>query len=105
MVGMLPWKISPVEPSSVMTSPAPSVTPPSRTLPSANSSAPQPATQHLPMPRATTAACDVMPPSAVRMPRAACMPWMSSGEVSRRTRITSTPCAARSSAASALNTI
>ena len=31
-------------------------------------SAPQPATQHLPMPRATTAACDVMPPRAVRMP-------------------------------------
>ena len=29
---------------------------------------PQPATQHLPMPRATTAAWEVMPPRAVRMP-------------------------------------
>ena len=34
------------------------------------------------MPRATTAACEVMPPRVVRMPAAACMPGMSSGEVS-----------------------
>ena len=47
-----------------------------------------PTTQHLPMPRATTAACEVMPPVAVRMPAAACMPPMSSGLVSARTRIT-----------------
>ena len=31
------------------------------------------------MPRATTAACEVMPPRAVTMALAACMPWMSSG--------------------------
>ncbi len=31
------------------------------------------------MPRATTAAWLVMPPRVVRMPTAACMPWMSSG--------------------------
>ena len=43
------------------------------------------------MPRATTAACEVMPPRAVRMPAAAFMPWMSSGEVSVRTRITLSP--------------
>ena len=40
------------------------------------------------MPRATTAACEVMPPRVVRMPSAACMPWMSSGLVSTRTRMT-----------------
>ena len=43
------------------------------------------------MPRATTAAWLVMPPRAVRMPAAACMPWMSSGLVSMRTRMTSRP--------------
>jgi hypothetical protein len=37
-------------------------------------SAPAPETQGLPMPRATTAAWLVMPPRAVRMPLAACMP-------------------------------
>ncbi len=52
---------------------------------------PAPETQGRPMPRATTAAWLVMPPRAVRMPRAACMPWMSSGEVSSRTRITASP--------------
>ena len=48
----------------------------------------RPTTHGLPMPRATTAACEVMPPVAVRMPCAASMPWMSSGVVSLRTRIT-----------------
>ena len=48
----------------------------------------------LPMPRATTAACEVMPPVAVRMPWAASMPWMSSGVVSLRTRMTFSPVAA-----------
>ena len=43
------------------------------------------------MPRATTAACEVMPPRVVRMPSAACMPWMSSGVVSTRTRMTLRP--------------
>ena len=47
------------------------------------------------MPRATTAAWLVMPPRAVRMPSAACMPWMSSGLVSMRTRITVSPVALR----------
>ena len=55
-------------------------------------------TQHLPMPRATTALCEVMPPRAVRMPTAAFMPWMSSGDVSVRTRITCSPFCAQSSA-------
>ena len=47
------------------------------------------------MPRATTAAWLVMPPRVVRMPLAACMPWMSSGLVSMRTRMTASPLAAR----------
>ena len=57
------------------------------------------------MPRATTAAWLVMPPRVVRIPLAAFMPWMSSGLVSIRTRITASPLAARLSASSALNTI
>ena len=57
------------------------------------------------MPRATTAACEVMPPRVVRMPSAACMPWMSSGEVSTRTRMTFLPCDFSFSASSAENTI
>ena len=65
---------------------------------------PAPATQGLPMPRATTAAWLVMPPVEVRMPSAACMPWMSSGLVSRRTRITFSPVRACFSASSAVNT-
>ena len=40
------------------------------------------------MPRATTAACEVRPPRVVRMPAALCMPAMSSGDVSMRTRMT-----------------
>ena len=43
------------------------------------------------MPRATTAACEVLPPRLVRTPRAAIMPCRSSGVVSRRTRMTSSP--------------
>ena len=57
------------------------------------------------MPRATTAACEVMPPRVVRMPSAACMPWMSSGEVSTRTRMTFLSLALSVSASSAENTI
>src|SRR2546425_11742021 len=50
-----------------------------------------PHTHVLPMPRATTAACEVLPPREVRMPAAAIMPLRSSGFVSRRTRITDSP--------------
>ena len=56
-----------------------------------SSSAPQ--TQVLPMPRATTAACEVLPPRAVRMPLAAIMPPRSSGLVSLRTSSTCSPLA------------
>ena len=57
------------------------------------------------MPRATTAACEVMPPRAVRIPAASSMPFRSSGEVSMRTRIAFWPVLASSfSASSAKNT-
>ena len=60
--------------------------------------------QHLPMPRATTAAWVVIPPRAVSMPAAAFMPWMSSGEVSVRTSRTCSPFWCHSAAAFAVNT-
>ena len=56
------------------------------------------------MPRATTAAWLVMPPRAVTIARAACMPLISSGLVSTRTRITSSPLAAMLKASSESNT-
>jgi len=65
----------------------------------------QPETQHSPMPRATTAACEVMPPRTVRMPSAAFMPSMSSGLVSRRTRTHFSPFFLYDFASSAVKTI
>ena len=56
------------------------------------------------MPRATTAACEVLPPRAVRMPSAAIIPCTSSGLVSIRTRMTFSPCFAISSARPASKT-
>ncbi len=53
----------------------------------------QPTTQGFPQPRATTAAWLALPPVAVRMPLARCMPATSSGLVSLRTsRIGSSGC-------------
>ena len=63
-----------------------------------------PATHGLPMPRATTAACEVMPPWAVTMPFAWIRPWMSAAAVSQRTRITLSPALPRRSAVSASST-
>ena len=57
-----------------------------------STSSPAPTTDGLPIWRPTTAACEVMPPVAVRTPCATHMPWMSSGTVSRRTRMTGLPC-------------
>ena len=68
-------------------------------------SASHPATQGFPIPRATTAACEVIPPCAVRTPREWISPWMSSGVVSQRTRMTSSPALPFSSARSASSTI
>ena len=105
-VGTRPAITSPEEPSSVMISPSRNSRLPARSTPAPTSMEipPAPETQGRPIPRATTAACDVMPPRAVRMPRAACIPWISSGDVSTRTRMTSSPAAARVTALSAVNT-
>ena len=67
--------------------------------------APAPETQHLPIPRATTAACEVIPPLAVTIPSAAAMPARSSGLVSMRTMTTRCPSACHLAASSAKNTI
>ncbi len=67
-------------------------------------SSPAPATQHFPQPRATTAAWLVEPPVDVRIPAAACIPWISSGLVSRRTRMTLSPSSERATAPSAIKT-
>ena len=63
---------------------------------------PQPTIQHLPHPRATSAAWDVIPPLAVRIASAACIPCTSSGDVSSRIRITSSPFWCQDSASSAV---
>ena len=63
-----------------------------------------PDTQQVPMPLATTAAWLVMPPRTVRIPCAAFMPSISSGDVSRRTSTTFSPRAAHAFASSAVNT-
>ena len=101
--GTAPANTSPVVPSMEMTSPSRIVSP-SRTRNSlalvSTSSDSAPHTQVRPMPRATTAACEVLPPRLVRMPRAATMPRRSSGLVSLRTRMTSSPRPAHSTAVS-----
>ena len=60
----------PVVPSMVMTSPSLITVSPANALRSWTSTwmPSAPATQGLPMPRATTAACEVLPPREVRMP-------------------------------------
>ena len=67
-------------------------------------SAPAPTMDGLPIWRPTTAACEVMPPVAVRMPCDTNMPWMSSGAVSLRTRRTFLPALVSSTACSDVNT-
>src|SRR4030095_5618817 len=63
-----------------------------------------PHTHTLPIWRATSAACELTPPFAVRMPSAAIMPRKSSGEVSLRTRRTLSPFACAPAGLSALTT-
>ena len=48
----------------------------------------QPQTQHFPIPLATTAACDVIPPRKVTIASELIIPSISSGEVSSLTKIT-----------------
>ncbi|MBV6474541.1 MAG: hypothetical protein MOGDAGHF_00001 [Rhodocyclaceae bacterium] len=91
----------------VMTSPSCSVALPitARRAMTSMTMASQPETQGLPMPRATTAAWEVLPPRLVRMPCAWKKPWMSSGLVSSRTRMMRSPARPRASAVSASKTI
>ena len=65
----------------------------------------RPDTQQVPIPRATTAACDVIPPRTVRIPCEAFIPSISSGDVSSLTRTTFLPASAHVLASSAVNTI
>ena len=64
-----------------------------------------PTTQGRPSPRAITAAWLVMPPRSVSTAAAECIPRISSGAVSRRTRMQGSPRAALACAASDENTI
>ena len=90
IVGIFPRKTSPVAPSMVSSSPSLSQTmrhyPPDETR--CDSQLHRRLGRDIqrrtvgPYPRATTAAWEVIPPVAVGIPRAACMPWMSSGLVS-----------------------
>ena len=72
----LPLMTRPVVPSSEIQSPSLKTWPFTRIsrVFSLTSMSPAPATQHLPMPRVTTAAWLVMPPREVRMPCATSMP-------------------------------
>ena len=102
-----PRKTSPVVPSIEMTSPSLTTSPLAvvicrATVSTSSESAPH--TAVFPMPRATTAACEVFPPRLVSTPAAATMPPRSSGLVSRRTRITCSPASERSTAARESNT-
>ena len=95
----------PVEPSTEKTSSGPYVLPLSVSVLASSSTtiSEQPVTQHLPIPRATTAACDVIPPRIVIIPSEATIPTISSGEVSARTKITFSPFECLSSASLAEN--
>ena len=97
---------SPVSPSTAMMSSSRTIRPPALKVRCSSSTtmSPAPTTQGLPMPTATTAACEVRPPREVTMPSAAYMPATSSGDVSARTRITGLPSLASSTARSGSNT-
>ena len=99
--GTSPRNTSPVPPSIESMSPSTTLVPSGAVIvlfATSTSSASAPHTQVLPMPRATTAAWLVRPPWLVRIPCAAIMPLRSSGFVSRRTRMTFSPLAARATA-------
>ena len=104
--GTAPSITSPVPPSIVIWSPSDTTVPSTLNVRASRSicRCSAPATQGFPICRATTAACEVMPPRAVSTPCACSTPWMSSGVVSHRTRITACSALPRCSAVSASNT-
>ena len=69
------------------------------------SRSPAPVTAGRPMPRATSAACEALPPSEVRMPLAAWKPATSSASVNGRTRMTARPSSAAATASGAVKTM
>ena len=102
---IIPSYTLPVEPSKLISSPS------WYTLPfvvvkvlfsSLTVNSPQPDTQHLPIPRATTAAWLVIPPRIVSIPSAWFIPSISSGLVSSLTKIVFSPALACSVTSSAV---
>ncbi len=104
--GTSPSNTSPVEPSRLIMSPSRTTWSPTRATRCAASMSisSAPTTAVRPIPRATTAAWEVLPPRAVRIPVAAIIPPRSSGLVSLRTRTTRSPAAARRTASALSNT-
>ena len=96
----------PLVPSMARKSPSPISVPSTRMVLACRSifSSPAPTTAGRPIPRATSAACEALPPSEVRIPLAAWKPATSSASVNGRTRITSRPSCAACTASSAVNT-
>ena len=88
---------APVEPSMAIMSPARSTRSPTWTSWACRSMSrsPAPVTAGRPIPRATSAACEALPPSLVRMPAAALNPATSSASVNGRTSTTASPFARR----------
>mmetsp|Transcript_30325 Transcript_30325/g.65593 ORF Transcript_30325/g.65593 Transcript_30325/m.65593 type:complete len:235 (-) Transcript_30325:1116-1820(-) len=105
--GRSPAYTHPLVPLRVMMSPSLSTVSPATSsfFAAEISRASAPTMQHLPQPRATSAAWEVIPPRAVSTATAARMPATSSGLVSSRTRMTVSPRCAHSMAAAAVNTI
>ena len=106
-ISAAPASASPLEPSRVTISPSRNTRPSAAVSflsfeSSRNSEAPT--TQGRPSPRAITAAWLVMPPRSVSTAAAECMPRISSGEVSRRTRMHASPRDALACAAEEENT-
>ncbi len=97
----------PLVPSIAIASPSCRLVPSTDTVFAARSitSAWAPTTAGRPIPRATSAACEALPPSEVRIPLAAWKPATSSASVNGRTRITSRPSSAACTASAAVNTI
>ena len=97
----------PLVPSMAMKSPSPTVEPLAETVlaPRSILRSLAPTTAGRPIPRATSAACEALPPSLVRIPLAAWKPATSSASVNGRTRITSRPSCSACTASLAVNTI
>ena len=104
--GSSPLNTSPVMPSIDINSPSVMVIEPMTACFNTESTsiASTPQTAVFPIPRATTAACDVLPPREVRIPAAAIIPPRSSGLVSFLIKITFSPRSAAAIAAFDVNT-